>query len=377
MVVKRDADRGTFFFVVDLPTVGGKRQQLKRRGFPTKKAAQAAEREVLSDVQGGRYIRPARGTLAEYLLETWLPTRRVNLRESTAFGYEKLIRARINPLIGDVQLSALDAVTLEAFYGRLLTSGGVNGGPLSPKTVANAAGVLSIALSDAVRLRLLPHNVTADARLPRRPRREMAAWSEADAIRFLESVDGDRLAPVWRLALATGLRRGELCGLRWRDVDIDAGTLTVARTRIVARQVVEGEPKTATSARVVSLDPATVRAVQALRRSQLEERLAAGEAWQDHGMVIVDELGVPLHPEMVSKKWRRAVAAADVPAIRLHDARHTAATMLLRAGVPLKVVSQRLGHADVAITMRVYQHVTAQDDRDAAAAAGRALGGDV
>ena len=113
--------------------------------------------------------------------------------------------------------------TLERLYARLLTKGGKGGGPLSAKTVANVAGVLSIALADAVRLRLLPHNVATDARLPRRQRPEMTAWSEEQAAAFLDSVSGERLFPLWRLALATGMRRGELCGLRWRDVDLDSG----------------------------------------------------------------------------------------------------------------------------------------------------------
>ena len=118
-------------------------------------------------------------------------------------------------------------------------------------------------------------------------------------------------------------------------------------------------------------------ALAAWRKRQASERLAAGPAWQDHGLVFVDELGVPPHPETITRWWREAVARAGLPAIRLHDARHTAATMLLRAGVPVKVVAQRLGHADVAVTMRVYQHVTAQDDQAAADALGRALGGNL
>ena len=119
---------------------------------------------------------------------------------------------------------------LERLYAQLLTTGGKGGRALSAKTVANVAGVLSIALADAVALRLLPHNVATDARLPRRQRPEMTAWSEHEAARFLESVNGERLFPLWRLALATGMRRGELCGLRWRDLD-----LARARSRSPAR----------------------------------------------------------------------------------------------------------------------------------------------
>jgi integrase len=164
--------------------------------------------------------------------------------------------------------------------------------------------------------------------------------------------------------------------LRWSDVDIEAGRLEVAETRVVAEDVVTGAPKTRAGARLVALDDATVAALGSWRRRQAEERLAAGPAWSDHGLVFVDELGVPPHPETMTRWWNEAVARAGSRRIRLHDARHTAATLALRAGVPLKVVTQRLGHADVAVTMRVYQHVTAQDDRAAADALGRALGGE-
>jgi integrase len=181
---------------------------------------------VLADVRRGRYVRPSRSTVGEYLLETWLPARRVNLRASTVVGYEKVIRRRILPHIGDELLASLDAATLEHFYARLLSVGGEGGRPLSPKTVANTAGVLSIALADAVRLKIVPHNVTSDARLPSRHRPEMNAWTEEEAGAFLASVADDRLFPIWRLTLATGLRRGS-----WRDSAGGTSTLPRARSR--------------------------------------------------------------------------------------------------------------------------------------------------
>lgn len=372
--ISREAN-GTWGFIVDMPAANGRRRQLRRRGFATKKAAQAALSEVLTDVQRGSFVRPTRLTVGEYLLERWLPARRADLRPSTLLGYEKVIRRRIVPLLGATPLSSLDPARLEAFYGELLTKGGRGGKPLSAKTVTNTAGLLSSALGDAVRLRLVAHNVASDARLPRRPHREMSAWSEAEAAAFLDAVRPDRMYPLWRLALATGLRRGELCGLRWKDVDLAAGAITIANTRVVAASVVDGAPKTKAGARIVALDAETTAVLAAWRRSVAQERLVAGSRWSDTGLVFVDEFGVGPHPETITRWWREATLKAGLPPIRLHDARHTAATVMLRAGVPVKVVSQRLGHADVAVTMRVYQHVTAQDDRLAADVLGRALGG--
>lgn len=374
--VKQDKARGTWFFVVDLapdPTTG-KRKQLKRRGFKTKREAADALADVISDTNRGLYVRPTTGTVADYM-QNWLEGRRIDLRPSAFYGYEKVVTKRIIPGLGQKRLTDLDAATIEGWYAHLVTAGGRGGAPLSPKTVANTAGILSVALGDAVRLKLLRHNPATDARLPRRERREMLAWTEAEAQAFLRAVADHRLHPMWRLVLATGLRRGELCGLRWRDVDLDAGTLEVVETRTVAAEVVVGAPKTKAGSRVIALDAGTVAVMHTWRRVQATERLAAGSAWTDHGLVFVDELGCPPHPETVTRWWNEALEATGSRRIRLHDARHTAATMALRAGVPLKVVTQRLGHADVAVTMRVYQHVTAQDDRVAADALGRALGG--
>jgi len=283
---------GSWFFVVDVPSVGGGRKQLRRRGFATKKEAAAELAVVMADVHRGSFVRPMKGTLGPYLLEQWLPARQARLRPSTYHGYEKVIRTRIVPWMGDAKLAELNAAELEAFYGRLLVEGGHAGRALSPKTVANVAGIISIALGDAVRLKLRAHNPANDARLPRRPRREMTAWSESEASAFLDSVADDRLQPLWRLLLTTGMRRGELAGLRWRDVDLVAGAVTVARTRVVADVVVDGEPKTRAGERLLAIDPVTVSALQAWRRRQAEERLRLGAGWPTHDLVFVDEIWV-------------------------------------------------------------------------------------
>jgi integrase len=372
--VSKDETRGTYYFVVDLPAVAGKRRQVKRRGFRSKSEAQRAMREVLNAGDAGNYVRPTSDTLGSFLVDRWLPTVRGNVKESTLHGYEKVVRSRILPAIGEARLRDLDAARLEAFYADLVSGGGRGVAGLSPKTVTNVAGVLSVALGEAVRWNLISRNPAKDAKTPRLRRPEMNAWTEQEAQVFLASVRSDRLFPLWRLALVTGLRRGELCGLRWSDLDLESGVLGVANTRVQARLVVEGPPKTESSRRSIALDRETVSVLRSWRATLASERLRAGEAWLDSGYVFVDELGHPPHPETVSRWWREAIGRAGVKPIRLHDARHTAATLLLRSRVPLKVVSQRLGHADVAITMRVYQHVTLADDQDAADTLAAALG---
>jgi integrase len=366
----------TWSYVVDLGTdpTTGRRRQLYRRGFATRKAADEAMTEALAEINRGVFVRPTKGTIAEYLTG-WLDSQTERVRPATIHSYRKLVNQRIVPGLGNVRLTALDAATIEAWYGRLRRSGGKDGRPLSPKTVACTAGVLHKALSDAVRLRLLRYNPATDARLPKRERPVAAAWSAGEAASFLEAVRDERLYPMWRLVLATGLRRGELLGLRWQDIDLAAGRLEVVETRTVADGEVIGPPKTSAGARVLGLDADTVAVLTAWRKRLVAERLAAGPAWTDSGRVFVDELGAPPHPETATGWWTAAVTRAGVRRIRLHDARHTAATLQLRAGVPVKVVTQRLGHADVSVTMSVYQHVTAQDDQQAADTLGRLLGG--
>lgn len=372
MTVKQDKQRGTWFFVVDLPPKGGKRQQLKRRGFPTKKAALAAERETMADHARGTWVRPKKGTLGDYLTNVWLPVKKAEIRETTYVAYDKSITSQILPNIGDVQLSQVDTVTLRRFYAFLLEKGGANGQGLAPKTVANTNGIISKALTDAVDWKLIPYNPAKSITIKREKRPEQRVWTESEAARFLAMIREDPRFPYWRLALATGMRRGELCALRWSDIDLDAGTVRVRRSIVEVRKsengstIREQDPKTASGRRVIAIDRETVAVLSAWRKRTAEMRLRAGPAAPEEDFVVIkDDLSPPV-PGTVTEWWNDAVEAAGFPPIRLHDARHTMATVLLRAGVPLKVVSQRLGHADVTVTMSVYQHVTKEDDERAA-----------
>lgn len=375
MTVKKDTQRGTWFFVVDLPPKGGKRQQLKRRGFATKKEALAAERATLTDHSRGTWVRPKKGTLTDYLTNVWLPIKQAGLRRSTHASYDKTITSQIIPHIGDVQLSQLDTITLQRFYAFLLEKGGVKGQGLAPKTVANTNGIISKALTDAVEWSLIPYNPAKSITIKRDKRPEQKAWTEREAAEFLAAIREDPRFPFWRLALATGMRRGELCGLRWSAVDLEAGRIRVRSARVEVRGGVEdGDPKTDKGRRWIAIDRETVAVLSAWRAKTLEMRLRAGPAAPVDDFVVVKDDLMPPGPGTVTKWWNDALASAGIPPIRLHDARHTMATVLLRAGVPLKVVSERLGHADVTVTMAVYQHVTIEDDQNAAEVVERLFG---
>jgi integrase len=262
------------------------------------------------------------------------------------------------PALGHVPLQRLTPAQLTAFYRGLLESGHRRGSGLTPKTVRNIHGALHAALRDAVRWGFVARNVATAADLPKSTTPEMRVWRPEQLRAFLDQVRDDRLYAAWLLLATTGMRRGEVAGLRWVDVDLDAARVPPRRPRVVVNhQVLVSEPKTTKGRRSIALDPATVAALREHRRWQLEKRLAVGPGWEDSGLVFTWPDGRPLHPERFSKWFEQHTRAAGLPRIRLHDVRHSYATAALAAGIPAKIVSERLGHANIAITMDTYSHV--------------------
>lgn len=197
----------------------------------------------------------------------------------------------------------------------------------------------------------------------RRPRAQAAkgagaAWTADEARAFLGSVCDDRLTAAWTLLLTRGLRRGELAGLRWDAVDLDAGSISITRTRVLVNgQPTDSVPKTDAGRRTIPLDPGLVATLRSHQTRQKAERLAAGPAWIAEGYVFTDEFGAPLHPEYISTRFESLVDRAQLRRIRLHDTRHTAASLMLASGENVKVVAELLGHSSPTITQTIYQHV--------------------
>jgi integrase len=199
----------------------------------------------------------------------------------------------------------------------------------------------------------------------------MRTWTAEELRRFLEHVNSERLAALWTLAASTGMRRGEILGLRWVDVDLDRARVAVRQTLVAGRQVATSEPKTSRGRRSIALDPRTVAELRAWRAAQLEERLAWGPGYRDTGLVFTREDGSPLHPEWLSDAFAWRIKQAGLPPIRVHDLRHTHASLGLAAGVPIKVISERLGHSSSNFTADAYQHVTPALEEQAAATVAR------
>ena len=359
-------ERSTWSYVVDIGVEGGARQQRTKSGFSTKREAVAALNELQEAVFRGTYVRPSKLLLGEYL-QDWLTTARLRLRPGAYDACDLHVRAYITPRIGDVPLQVLNATRIKSLYAELRQSGRARGGgPLSAKTVHNIHRTLSRARSDAVADRLIASNpATGQHRQPESP--EMPTWSPEQLRAFLHFVADDRYAALWRLAATTGLRRGELAGLRWRDVDFDAGRVVVAQQRAKGGGAVAAGPtKTRRSRRLVSLDERTLECLRNHRKQQLETRLLLGPAFQDHDMVFCLADGRPLHPDRLTQMFRDRCEASGLPYISLHGLRHSHASQMLRAGVHPKVVQERLGHSSISITLDTYSHAIPAMQEDAA-----------
>jgi integrase len=350
--------------------------------YKTKKAASDQADRLGVAVTDGMYAAPTSITLREFLEERWLPAMAAQYRPSTFAGYRSNITNHVIPRFGAMQLRAIGPEHLNKFYGELLeggkvvrkgrartqTGGGERKGGLHPTTVAGVHKILHRALRDACRWRLIARNPADDADAPRARRSEMKYWSPEQLRTFVEHDPDDRLAGLWHLVATTGMRRGELAGLRWDAVDLDAGRLSVVSTITVGNYTTHvGEPKTRASRRVIALDPSTVAALKHHRDSrQKRERVKAGPAWSDTDYVFTSELGEPLHPQTISYAFERRVKAAGLPPIRLHDVRHSYAVAALSAGEHPKAMQERLGHSSATVTLDVYSHVTEGVSRDTA-----------
>jgi integrase len=367
----------TWAYVVDVgrdPATGRRRQQTKS-GFRTKRAAEDAMSETIGALNDGSYVASDPRTLGEWI-ERWLVTMAPKVRSSTLRDYRGSL-GRVTDRLGHIRLQALRPLDVEELYASLLEEGRRYGGGLAPKTVRNIHIALRRSLADALRFGLVQRNVAALVKPPVPVRRELATWDAGDVRRFLAAVHDDRNAPAYRLLAATGMRRGEALGLRWVDVDLDVGRVTINRSlTVVDSELVWSAPKTARSRRSVSLDPETVVTLRAHRRRQLEERVTVGDAWQGTDLMFCDQLGGPLHPDRFTRAFVAAARRAGVKQIRLHDLRHTWATLALQAGIHPKVVSERLGHATTGITLDIYSHVQPELDASAASTVAQLFAGE-
>jgi integrase len=350
-----------WYFIIDLPTSPeGRRRQRKQRGFTSEKAAAKAEREALAAFSNVSLAADGSVTVE---LELWLRERELDVQETTVANYRDIIRCYVTPHIGARQLYTVDKRVVHDLYRTLEQHGGRDGAALSRTTVRLVHRVLTKAFKDL--------GVALDGvRQPRPHQRESTGrkgvWTPAECVQFLDHHATHRLRVAWVLAIVVGMRRGELAGLKWHNVDLDRRLLLVHWQRTASSTgVVEKEPK-GKSRRAVAIGPAVVAELRAHLTRQESEKARAGVVYRDGGYLFCREDGQPYYPNYFTDQWAEACADAKVASIALHDARHTSATAGADAGVPEHVMQRRLGHADSRTTREVYTHVLPESERKAA-----------
>ena len=327
----------------------------KRKTLYGKTRREVADRltKAKADRDGGLVFDADNMKLGEYLGRWLTDSVRDTVRPTTFERCEQMVRLHIRPVLGQLKLKNVTPTHVRGLYREKLDAG------LSPRTVQYIHVTLHKALKQAIADGLIPRNATEAVKPPQVRREEMRPLT-AEQVRILfDAAEGDRLAALYVLAVTTGLRQGELLGLKWDDVDLEGGTLRVRRTLTTAKGGLQlTAPKTKGSRRTVKL---TQKAVQALR-SHLERQLGeidrAGSLWRENGLIFASESGDPLDRRNVTThRFKPLLRQAGLPQIRFHDLRHTCATLLLTKNVNPKIVSEMLGHASIAITLDTYSHV--------------------
>jgi integrase len=350
--IQRRAD-GRWAAAIDLGYVNGIRKRKTVYGDTRQEAARKLN-ALLQARHDGTPITRDTTTVATFLTD-WLEATQTTVRPRSYQRYEEYVRLHITPNIGRIRLTRLTPQHVQRLYAQQLAAGA------SPQSVLHLHRVLHRALSRAVKWGLVARNVTEQVDPPRVARKEMRTLSPDETRRFLSAARGDRLEALYVLAVTAGLRQGELLGLRWRDVDLDQRTVRVVGSlqNIPGQGLTIVEPKTVRSRRQVVISETAADALRRHRVAQAEERLALGEAWEDHDLVFANALGKPINPSnLLIRSYRKLLERAGLPKLRFHDLRHTAATLLLGAGIHPKVVSEMLGHSNIAITLDLYSHVT-------------------
>jgi len=358
---------GRWTAVVDPGFENGKRKRKQVYG-KTQREVREQLTAVLRDKDLGLAVRTDERQTVEQYLTGWLQTVEPTIAESTWVRYEIDVRRHLIPALGRIQLTRLSPQQVQQLYASKLAAG------LSPTTTKHLHGLLHHALEDAGRLALVPRNVCDLVDPPRVAKHEIQVWTPEQVEAFLHVAAGHRLATLFVLAVTTGMREGELLALKWPDIDLNAGALQVRRNRAkMLRGRADKEPKTDSSRRRIRLTPTAVAALREHRTRQLEERLAAGEAWRDLGYVFTTSVGTALDPSNLLKQYRALIKRSGLPPIVFHDLRHSAASWPIAHGVPVNTVSQMLGHADPSITMRIYAHTMPDAQEHAAAVMERLL----
>ena len=350
-----------------LDSMTGKRRQ-RSKVVKTKKEADRLLAEWLVEIERGIAVDGAKMTVAEYL-KYWLETYvKHNTRATTYRGYEVCVRVHLIPVLGSIPLQKLTAAHLQGYYQKAIQQAPANGrkGTLSPRTVRLTHSVIREALQHALEWNMVARNVADATKPPRAVRPKVEVWNAEEAQRFLAVAENDGYSPIWLVALTTGMRQGELCALRWEDIDFKRGVLHIRHTLMTVKgEQALREPKTRSGRRTITLSPVCLAALADHRDRQRFQRMNADE-WHDQDAVFAALNGGWLDHGNLTRSYNALIPKAEVKRIPFHGLRHTHATLLLKEGINVKVVSERLGHANIGVTLDTYAHVLPSMQQQAA-----------
>ena len=353
-ITKRGKNSYTIVLNLGIDSQTGKRKQQWVSVKGTKKDAEKRLAELLHQLDTGTFTRPTKTTVAEYL-ERWLKDYVwPNLAPRTAEGYEHIMHRHLIPSLGNMTLTQAKPEHLQRYYSEKLSTG------LSAQTVRHHHTALHKALETAVEWGLLSRNPADAVRPPRVQRPEMQTWGEDDIAHFFEAAKHTPYYALFYTALFTGMRRSELLALRWQDVDFMLSQVCVSRSLHVLKvgKVIFRSPKTAKGRRTIALPPSAVLLLKEHREKQKLERAMLRIPSKDDDLLFSHFDGKPLLPNTVTHAWIKLVRRSGLKSIRLHDARHSHASLMLKQGIHPKIVQERLGHSSIQITLDTYSHVT-------------------
>jgi len=347
--------RGKYWsFTVDIgrDPETGKRKQKTVSGFRTKKEAEKACAELIAQIENGGYREPKKITLGEFILDYMENNVKQAIRASTYSKQMNVVKKHILPDLGHLQLSKITPMDLQRLYTKKANDG------YSPAYIKQIHAILCKTFRTAYEWEYIPKNISQLVSPPRISKKDIRVWSIEEANRFLSLTEKRRFYIVYVLALYTGMRKGEILALRWQDVDLEQAKLQVRRTLYrVDGELVFQEPKTRGSLRTITLPDFAVSALKQHKAKQNKNKLLLGPAYNDYDLVVCNGNGNPVDPKDINRDMKYVIQKYNLPKLRFHDLRHTHASILLQLGEHPKVVSERLGHSSISITLDTYSHV--------------------
>ncbi|HWO98442.1 MAG TPA: site-specific integrase [Bacillus sp. (in: firmicutes)] len=358
--IKKNNQTGNWDIVLDVgkDKLTGKRRQKKKRGFKTKKEAEKALTALLNEVNEGTYIEPSKQAYSDYF-NAWLKGKEHDLSVQTLKAYNSYLKTHILPHLGHFPLATLTPLHIQGFVGELRKKG------LSDTTTKRIFNVVNASLNSAVRMELIKKNPASIIEKPRVTAKETAIWNLEESFLFLKSAKSSPYYIAFLLAVTTGMRQGEILGLRWKDVDFEHECLYIRQTLTHDGKEFKEGAKSKAGNRSIGLDTNTISALKEQRKKNVANKLKYGSAYVDYDLVIATPQGKPVNPRSLLRVFDNLTVKANLSKIRFHDLRHTHASLMLQQGENIKLISERLGHSSVKVTLDTYSHILPNTQKEA------------